>query len=133
MNEQVKAILVNGIVIILICLLMFFGTTWWRMSSQYRQGEAALGRGDFAGAVVAFESAMHMYIPSHPTIEKAAQQLWKIGETNEKLGDVNRALIAYRSLRSSFYAAHWLITPGTEWIAKCDKKIAALVPLQHER
>jgi hypothetical protein len=74
-----------------------------------------------------------MYIPFHPTIEKAAEKLWQIGETNERLGDVNRALIAYRSLRSSFYADHWLMTPGMEWIEKCDKKIAALLPLQRER
>lgn len=133
MNEQLKALIVNSVVIILISLLMFAASTWWRMNTQYKQGEAALRRGDFAGAVAGFESALHMYIPAHPTIEKAAGQLWQIGEANEKLGDIARALIAFRALRSSFYAAHWLVTPGSDWIAKCDKKIAALVPLQHER
>lgn len=133
MNEQLKSIIANGIVIILVSLLMFYAGTWWRMNSQSSLGEAALGRGDFTGAVAGFESALHMYIPYHPTIEKAAERLWQIGETNESLGDVTRALIAYRSLRSSFYADHWLVTPGTTWIEKCDKKIAALIPLQHER
>ena len=133
MNEQLKNIMANGIVIILISLLLFFASTWWRMSSQFSLGEAALRKGDFAGAVAGYESALHMYIPFHPTIEKAAERLWQIGETNERLGDVNRALITYRSLRSSFYADHWLVTPGTIWIEKCDKKIAALIPLQHER
>lgn len=133
MNERLKSIIANGLVIILLSLLMFFAGTWWRMSSQFSLGEAALGRGDFTGAVAGFESALHMYIPYHPTIEKAAERLWQIGETNERLGDVTRALIAYRSLRSSFYADHWLVTPGTTWIEKCDKKIAALIPLQHER
>jgi hypothetical protein len=74
-----------------------------------------------------------MYVPNHHTIEKAAERLWQIGESNERLGDISRALIAYRALRSSFYADHWLVTPGTAWIAKCDKKIAALIPQQHER
>ncbi len=133
MNEQLKSIIANGIVITLISLLMFFASTWWRMNSQFNQGEAALRRGDFAGAVAGYESSLHMYIPSHPTIEQAAAKLWQIGETNERLGDVSRALIAYRALRSSFYADHWLTTPGIAWIEKCDKKIAALVPLQHER
>lgn len=133
MNEQTKSILLNGTVIAVICLLMFMAGTWWRMGSQFKLGEEALRRGDFPGAVAGFESAIHMYIPFHPTIEKAAEQLWRIGEYNENLGDVNRALIAYRSLRSSFYADHWLVTPGEEWIARCDKKIAALVPLQRER
>ncbi|HIJ82449.1 MAG TPA: hypothetical protein HPP76_12150 [Desulfuromonadales bacterium] len=133
MNEQLKNIIANGIVICLISLLLFFAGTWWRMSSQFSLGETAYRKGDFTGAVAGYESALHMYIPYHPTIEKAAEKLWQIGETNELLGDVNRALIAYRSLRSSFYADHWLVTPGMEWIAKCDKKIAALVPLQQER
>jgi len=133
MNEQLKNSIANGIVICLISLLLFFAGTWWRMSSQFSLGEEAFRKGDFTGAVAGYESALHMYIPYHPTIEKAAGKLWQIGETNERLGDVNRALIAYRSLRSSFYADHWLVSPGVAWIEKCDKKIAALIPLQQER
>lgn len=133
MNERMKIILVNGSAIVALCLLLFLAGTWWRMSSQFTLGEEAFRKGDFPNAVAGYESAIHMYIPFHPTIEKAAAQLWKIGENNERLGDVPRALIAYRALRSSFYAGHWLVTPGTEWIDRCDKKIAALVPLQHER
>lgn len=133
MNEHVKSAIANSVIIIIISLLMLFVSTWWRMNSQFTLGEAALRRGDFTGAIAGFESALHMYIPSHPVIEKAAEKLWQIGENNERLGDVNRALIAYRSLRSSFYADHWLVTPGKTWIEKCDKKIAALKPLQHER
>jgi tetratricopeptide (TPR) repeat protein len=133
MNRQAKSIIVNSIVITLVSLLIFFASTLWRMTSQFNQGEAALRRGDFTAAVAGFESALHMYIPFHPTIEKAAQRLWQIGENNEKLGDINRALITYRSLRSSFYADHWLVTPGQNWIKRCDKKIAVLTPLQGER
>jgi hypothetical protein len=133
MNEQFKSILATGVAITVICLLLFLAGTWWRMSAQFTLGEEALRRGDFPGAVAGFESALHMYIPFHPTIEKAAEQLWLIGESSERRGDVPRALIAYRALRSSFYADHWLVTPGEAWIARCDKKIAALVPLQRER
>lgn len=133
MDQQLKNIIANGIIICLISLLLFLAGTWWRMSSQFSRGEEAYLKGDFTGAVAGYESALHMYIPYHPTIEKAAGKLWQIGEINERLGDVNRALIAYRSLRSSFYADRWLVTPGMNWIEKCDRKIAALVPLQQER
>ena len=133
MNEQMKSILANGMAIIVICLLLFLAGTWWRMSAQFALGEEALGKGDFPNAVAGFESAVHMYIPFHPTIEKAAEQLWQIGENSERQGEAARALIAYRALRSSFYADHWLMTPGESWIARCDKKIAALIPLQRER
>ena len=133
MTERITSIVVNAAVIALICLLLFFAGTWWRLQDQYALGEEAFRRGDFTGAVAGYESAIHMYIPFNPTIEKSAQQLWKIAEASERQGDVNRALIAYRALRSSFYADRWLVTPGMEWIARCDAKIAALVPLQKER
>lgn len=133
MNREAKSIIFNGIVITLISLLIFLASTFWRMNSQYKKGEMALQRGDFAASIAGFESSLHMYIPFHPTVEKAAEQLWQIGEANEKLGDVNRALIAYRALRSSFYADSWVVTPGRSWIERCDKKITALIPLQRER
>jgi tetratricopeptide (TPR) repeat protein len=133
MTDRIKTISVNAAVIVLICLLLFFAGTWWRMQAQFALGETALRRGDFSGAVAGYESAIHMYIPFNGTIEKSAQQLWSIGESNERLGDINRALIAYRALRSSFYADRWLVTPGMDWIARCDKKITALVPFQKER
>lgn len=133
MNRTAKSILINGIIITLLSLLIFFASTLWRMNSQFNRGDSAAQKGDFAAAVAGFESAIRMYIPFHPTVEKAANKLWQLGETNEKLGDVNRALIAYRALRSSFYADHWLVTPGQKWIERCDKKIAALIPLQREK
>jgi len=133
MNERIKIILINGICIVAISLLLFVAGTWWRMQTQFALGNEAFSKGDFPGAVAGYESAIHMYIPFHPTIEQSARQLWSLGEINERQGDINRALIAYRALRSSFYAARWLATPGTDWIARCDARIAALIPYQRER
>ena len=129
MSEQFKSIIANSIVIILLGLLMLLASTWWRLGTQFERGEAAFQSGDFPAAVAGFESALHMYIPFHPTIDRAAERLWQIGEINERRGDIARALIAYRALRSSFYADHWLATPGIPWIEKCDKKIVTLTPL----
>jgi hypothetical protein len=133
MAERIRIILINGAVITALCLLLFAAATWWRMQAQFSLAEDAYRRNDFTGAVAGYESAIHMYIPFNPIVERSARQLWNIGEANERQGDVNRALIAYRALRSSFYAVKWLKTPGTDWIARCDRKIAALVPLQRER
>lgn len=133
MHQGIKKTVVNAAIIIVLSLLLFLAGTWWRMQSQFRLGEAALAKGDFTGALAGYESAIHMYIPYHPTIEKAAQRLWKLGETAEQQGDVNRALIVYRALRSAFFADRWLAQPGKEWIGRCDQKIAKLVPLQRER
>jgi tetratricopeptide (TPR) repeat protein len=133
MDERIKKTAANTAIIIVLSLLVFLAGTWWRMQSQFQQGEAALTRGDFAGALAGYESAIHMYIPFHPTIDKAAQRLWQLGEIAERQGDVGRALIAYRALRSAFYADRWLSQPGEDWIERCDQKIAGLVPLQRER
>jgi hypothetical protein len=133
MTERIATIVVNAAVIALICLLLFFAGTWWRLQDQFSLGEEAFRRGDFTGAVAGYESAIHMYIPFNGTVEQSARQLWNVAEACERQGDINRALIAYRALRSSFYAARWLVTPGIDWINRCDTKIAALVPLQKER
>jgi tetratricopeptide (TPR) repeat protein len=133
MSERIKSILVNGVVMALVCLLLFVAGTWWRMQAQLELGEDSFRRGDFSSAVAGYESALRMYLPGHPAMERAARQLWRMGEFNERQGDLNRALIAYRALRSSCYAARWLKTPGEEWIARCDRKIASLAPLQIER
>jgi hypothetical protein len=133
MTERIAGIVVNAAVITLICLLLFLAGTWWRLQDQFALGEEAFRRGDFAGAVAGYESAIHMYIPFNGMVEKSAQQLWNIAEASERQGDIKRALIAYRALRSSFYAARWLVTPGMDWIDRCDARIAALVPLQKDR
>ncbi len=133
MSERLKVVFANALVIVVLCLLTFVAGTWWRLQTQFALGEAANQRGDFSAAVAGYESAIHMYIPGHPAIERSAMQLWNLGELNERQGDIGRALVVYRSLRSSFYAVRWLVSPGQEWIAKCDKKIARLGPLQTER
>lgn len=133
MDERIGKTVANTVILIVLSLLLFLAGTWWRMQSQFRLGEEALARGDFSGALAGYESAIHMYIPFHPTIEKAAQRLWQLGETAERQRDVDRALITYRALRSAFYATRWLAQPGQEWIVRSDRKIAGLVPLQRER
>jgi hypothetical protein len=133
MTKRIATIAVNAAVILLICLVLFFAGTWWRLHDQFALGEEAFRRGDFAAAVAGYESAIHMYIPFNATVETSAQKLWNIAESSEHQGDIKRALIAYRALRSSFYATRWLVTPGRDWIDRCDARIAALVPLQKER
>ncbi len=126
MTEQVKTIGVNVAVAVVIGLVMIAATTQYRQWRQFGRGEKALAVGDYISAVAGYESAIHMYTPASPLVSRAAAKLWEIGETEERQGDRDKALIAYRALRSSFYAAHWLVTPGQEWIARCDARIAQL-------
>ncbi len=126
MTEKVKTLGVNVAAACVIGLIMIAVTIQYRQWRQFGKGENSLAVGDYIQAVAGFESAIHMYTPGSPLVSRSAEKLWQIGETLERQGDTDKALIAYRTLRSSFYAAHWLITPGQVWIARCDGKIAQL-------
>lgn len=85
-----------------------------------------MARKDVIAAISGYASAIHMYTPGSTLVETAASRLWSLGENLEQAGETEKALIAYRSLRSSFYAVRGLTNPGTEWITRCDQKLAKL-------
>lgn len=128
--ERAKTIAVNGLVIAVIALLMIWGNTWYRQKTQFNRGESALAEGNYIAAIAGYEAAIHMYTPGSSLVERSAAKLWSIGEGFERAGDATRALIAYRSLRSSFYAVRGVTSPGRDWIARCDDRIAVLVKMQ---
>jgi hypothetical protein len=133
MMEKTKTIAVNIVVIGIICILLIWGNTWYRQWRQFNKGEKALAGNDFIAAVAGYESSIHMYTPFSPLVERSAERLWQIAGNCEAKGDTERALIACRSLRSSFYAVAGLYQPGRAWIARCDAKIAELVKLREKQ
>ena len=124
--EKAKYIAVNIVVIAAVCLALIWGETYWRQRDQFIKAEAALARFDVIAAIDGYAASIHMYTPCSSLVQKSAARIWTIGENMERSGDSERALIAYRALRSSFYAAKGLYTPGQEWISRCDKKIELL-------
>ncbi len=124
--EKAKTIAVNVAVIAVVCVTLIWGNTYWRQRTQFYKGEAANAGGDYIAAIAGYEAAIHMYTPGSSIVEKSAERLWSLGRNFERAGDDERALIAYRSLRSSFYAVRGFSLPGREWISRCDAKIAAL-------
>ncbi len=126
MNEKTKSIALHMAVTAVIAIALIFGSTQWRQWSQYSKGEDAMAKGDYIAAISGFEAAIHMYTPLSPLVSRSAERLWKLGQAFERNGDSAGALVAYRSLRSSFYAVRSLYSPGTEWIERCDARIASL-------
>lgn len=125
--DKVKTIAANGAFIALIAIVLIWGTTLHRQQVQFNKGEDGMAAGDFLAAVSGYESAIHMYTPLSSLVDRAAQKLWDLGELALQRGDRARALIAYRSLRSSFYAVSGIYAPGQQWIQKCDARIAELL------
>jgi hypothetical protein len=128
----VKKIVFHAVIIAAISVALLWGNTLARQREQFSRGEEALSRADFVAAVAGYEAAIHMYTPWSSLVGKSAARLWSLGEEMERKGDGKRALIAYRSLRSSFHAVRGLTSPGTEWIARCDTKIAKLVAKRND-
>jgi hypothetical protein len=131
--EKAKTIAVNMAVIALLSVLLIWGNTWYRQWRQFNRGEHALAGNDVIAAIAGYESAIHMYTPLSPLVERSAERLWEIARRCEAKGDTKGALIACRSLRSSFYAVRGLYQPGQEWIVRCDAKIAELVKQRAKR
>jgi hypothetical protein len=132
MMEKTKTLAVNIIVIGLICILLIWGNTWYRQWRQFNKGERAFAGKDVIAAIDGYESSIHMYTPFSPLVDRSAERLWEITLVCEAKGDTETALIACRSLRSSFYAVAGLYQPGREWIARCDVKIAELVKAREQ-
>lgn len=120
--------LVTILIGLILSLGLIGGNVWHRQQIQYRQGIAGEQRGDFIVALTGYESAIRMYLPWSPTVERSAQRIWELGQAAEKHNNPEQALIAYRSLRSAFYAVRWLRQPGVAWIDRCDNRIAVLIP-----
>ncbi|MBU5638394.1 hypothetical protein KOM00_16840 [Geomonas sp. Red69] len=128
--EKVKTIAVNVAAIAVISVALFWGNALYRQYAQFEKGEKGTASGDFPAAVAGYEAAIHMYTPGSSIVPRSAQKLWDLGQMAEANHDTARALVAYRALRSSFYAVASIYSPGQEWIQRCDARIAALVAQQ---
>ena len=127
MIEKTRNIVLNLAVAGVISILLIWGNTQYRQWSQFNKGEQALAGGDYIAAIAGYEAAIHMYTPFSPLVNRSAERLWGLAQGLEKRGDITRALVAYRALRSSFYAVRGLYAPGKQWIDQCDARIALLI------
>lgn len=112
--------------LILFFFLMIGLKVFLSARSEFIAGETARAKGDDREAITHYERAMLWYLPVGGYVEPAAEALWEVGLRLEGK-DRQTALEAFRSLRSGFYAARSFYTPGREWIARSNQKIASLM------
>ena len=124
-SPNIRTILISA----LLAIVLMASATQYRQWVQYSRGKAAEAANNPIVAIAGYESAIHMYTPGSPLVEQSAQALWRIGQQLEAAKDTERALIAYRALRSSFFASRSFFLPGQEWIRRCNEKI---VPLEQQ-
>lgn len=116
-----------------IVIVMLWANTYWRQYKQFHIGEVCYRQGEYMEAMVAYESAIHMYTPWSSMIPKSAQRMWDLAEDFRQKEEYHKALVTLRSLRSSFYAVRSFYQPYPQWIERCDEAIAELVPLKERQ
>ncbi len=112
--------------VVFAAIMLLAGRVVFRQASNFRQAEGYFAAHNWKLAIRQYDTAMHFYVPFSPFTERAAGRLWQIGRMFEAQGRPDWALIAYSSIRSSFYGVRSFYTPGRRWIERCDNKIAAL-------
>jgi len=123
----------NGLIIIAVMLAMVWGRAYWQGSQQYDEGEKNFAAGRYNLAITNYATSIHMYTPLGGYVDKSAQRLWEIGERYEKAGQYDWALIAYRELKSSFYAVRSFYTPHKDWIERSEDKIREILAIQQSK
>ncbi|MBI5696078.1 MAG: hypothetical protein HZC51_10125 [Nitrospirae bacterium] len=123
----------NGILIFLVMFAMVWAKTYHAGNAQFNEGEKNLKINNVKDAITNYETAIHMYTPLSGYVPDSAQRLWEIGQDFEKSGDYDWALIAYRSLRSSFYAVRSFYTPYQEWIDRTEKQIDLVLAAKQQQ
>ena len=118
--------LLKGMIIALLFFFLIGGKVFFMQRSHFLSAEQYYSEANWKLAIREYDAAMHFYTPVSPYIEKSAERLWHIGEILEKQGSPDWAVMAYSSIRSSFFASRSLFTPGTDWIRLCSGKIADL-------
>lgn len=121
-----KKYFIAVILLLFIFLLITGARVFYLQRSHFMAAEDYLSKNNFKLAMREYDNAMHFYTPLSPYVKRAAQRLWQTGEMYEKQDRPDWAVMAYSSIRSSFYASRSLFTPGRDWIKKCDEKIADL-------
>lgn len=121
-----KKNLIRAFALFLALLIAAWGWVGFQQRKHFKAAETFLGQSNRKLAIREYDAAMHFYTPFSPYVRKSTERLWQVGEMFEEEGRPDWARLAYSSIRSSFYAARSFYTPGRDWIARCDEKIAGL-------
>ena len=118
--------------LMVVALILVWSRALLGSIQAYHKGETFLEGRQYVRAITFFDRSIHWYTPFNPFVEKSAERLWEIGDQAEKEGDIQLALIAYRTIRNGFYGASHFVIPGKGWIKKSEEKIGSLMKKKGE-
>jgi hypothetical protein len=115
-----------GLVIFLIFLSLFL-KVYLSSRMEYYQAQNAFQQREYHKAISHYTRSILWYTPFSKYVSISVAKLWQIGNLAETQNNIDLALEAYESLRSSLYGVRSFYTPYQEWINKCNQKISSLV------
>ncbi len=128
-RQKFLSVLKQISLVLLIMFVMVWGRACYFQQNHYNDAEAALKGKKYKDAITSYEWTIRMYTPLSGEVEDACEKLWFIADKYEKEGQLDLALIAYRSLRSSIYSIKSFYLPYGEWIKLTDEKIKGLLAI----
>ncbi len=111
---------------LLILSLATIGKVCLNALAELQQGEEAFAQQNYSQAVTHYERSIQWFLPMVSIQDRAASGLWETASIYEMNGEVQKAINAYRLLRSAFYSTRSFYTPGRDWIKRCNEKISTL-------
>ena len=136
-DKDTRLKVISAVKQIALVLLIMFVMVWARscyfQQNHYSEAEAAFKNKNYKDAMTSYEWTIKMYTPLSGEVEDACEKLWFIAGEYEKRRELDLALIAYRSLRSSIYSIKSFYLPYGKWIALTDEKIEGILAIQKLR
>jgi hypothetical protein len=125
-TARVLRIVAVGLAIL--CLIVLRVLTSAR--EELAAADAAIEREDVESAIVHYRRAARWYVPASPLHVRALAKLESIGQAAERVGDTERALSAYRSVRGSIMATRSFYVPERARLTRANQRIALLMAEQ---
>lgn len=109
---------------IALCLAALVARVLLESRAALREGQDHIARGDIDRGVTSLRRAAHLYLPGSPYVSDAYDALESIARQSETRGQGERALLAWRAVRSSALATRWITVPYADRLARANRHIA---------
>lgn len=104
-----------------------------RQARHFHRAESYARANRVLDAIAEYESTIRMYTPGSGKVKAAIDYLWRQGNDFEVNGQIDEALIAFRSLKASLYSIRSFYSPYLDVRSIAEIKVDSLLELTRQR
>lgn len=127
MSPAAQKHLLRGLIVVLFALGVLTARVVTAGQAELRLAQQVERSGDLDVAIVHYRRAARWYVPFLGTVTTALDRLAAIGDAATKAQDTQRALSAWRAVRSAILGARSVYTPNADRLRVANEKIADLM------